>query len=252
MTILRWAFSPADILEDPLTLSVDGTSVSTGSGVATATLRRSDFLADIAVRHRIEEALRAQLDAAGLVEGVRVELQYDGREDLDVDGRRHVFIEIRTGAVVADELRADICATDSDGNIVDTRAARIAAKRRLGDLLARHLPDDAILRAAVASFSRAMAEPNVVLVRLYEVTEAIRKRFGGAAAAARELGVPVGHVRRLGDLANNLPVRQGRHNGKHAEELRDATGEEVREATDIAERLIVAYAEHLDRRHGGA
>jgi len=57
--------------------------------------------------------------------------------------------------------------------------------------------------------------------------------------------------RSLRRIANDLPVRQGRHNGKHAVQLRDATDAELCEATALTERLIRAYAEYLDRRHDG-
>ena len=197
-TALKWVFTPAEILEGPLTLEFEGVSIAVASGVATATLKTEAFVADSAVRFRLEEELRAHLDAAGILEGKAVGLKFGGREDVDPDGRRHTFLEVGAGMVTVTGLRADIQVKNANGNtVVDTRADRIAVKRRLASLLAKHQPIDAVLRATVRSFRQAMSEPDAQLVRLYEVYEGIRHRFGNLTEAASALAFPVADLKRL-------------------------------------------------------
>jgi hypothetical protein len=51
---------------------------------------------------------------------------------------------------------------------------------------------------------------------------------------------------RLGQLCNDEPLRQGRHNGRHVATLRDATDAELVEARGIAQNMIEAYVAHLE------
>jgi hypothetical protein len=50
----------------------------------------------------------------------------------------------------------------------------------------------------------------------------------------------------LGRLCNDEPLRQGRHEGKHFEDLRDATTAELSEAHRIAKNMIDAYLSYLE------
>lgn len=52
--------------------------------------------------------------------------------------------------------------------------------------------------------------------------------------------------RRLGQLCNGEPLRQGRHNGVHGTALRDATDAELVEARSIALEMINAYLQILE------
>ncbi len=52
---------------------------------------------------------------------------------------------------------------------------------------------------------------------------------------------------RFGQLANNEPVRQGRHRGKSAGALRGATETELKEERSTARSLVQGYLEYLEK-----
>jgi hypothetical protein len=85
------------------------------------------------------------------------------------------------------------------------------------------------------------------LAHLYEVLDALAKNFGGKYPACSALGIEEAHWRRLGELANDAPLSQGRHRGWHVGRLQDATSEELNEARAIAKNMIQAYLKYLDR-----
>ncbi len=53
-------------------------------------------------------------------------------------------------------------------------------------------------------------------------------------------------LKRLGQIANNKEIRQGRHRGQTLEELRDVELGEMSEAVKTARCLIEAYLRWLD------
>jgi len=102
---------------------------------------------------------------------------------------------------------------------------------------------------AILKSSRAAAdEPEIELVRLYQIRDALAKHFGGKTEAQKALGISKDDWSRLGDLANDAPLNQGRHRGKKIGELRDATQAELNEARSIAKGMIRAYLKHLQNK----
>ena len=78
-------------------------------------------------------------------------------------------------------------------------------------------------------------------MHLYEVQEAVATKFGGVGAARIALGVSRASWSRLGQLANDEPLKQGRHRGKKVGNLRDATEGELNEARSIARFVVESY-----------
>jgi len=69
--------------------------------------------------------------------------------------------------------------------------------------------------------------------------DALNKKFG--RKAHNKLGITYGEWSRLGTLANDEPLMQGRHRGRHAEKLRNATEAELQEARSVADKMITRY-----------
>lgn len=90
----------------------------------------------------------------------------------------------------------------------------------------------------------SVKDPDNELVHLYEIGDALAKKFGDAVRA--KLGITRAQWSRFGRLANNEPLRQGRHRGKNAGNLRDATEGELQEARGIARTMIEAYLQFLE------
>jgi hypothetical protein len=93
----------------------------------------------------------------------------------------------------------------------------------------------------------SVRDPANAFVHLYEIIEALSKHFVNGAGARKALGVSNNKWRRLRQLANDEPLRQGRHRGKSLGALRDATVKELEEARRIARSLVEGYLEYLEK-----
>ena len=91
-----------------------------------------------------------------------------------------------------------------------------------------------------------MNDANNELVHLYEIRDALSRRFGGESPACQVLHISSTDWSRLGQLANSEPLRQGRHRGKNLGILRNATDAELTEARNIGRQFVEAYLEFLD------
>jgi hypothetical protein len=96
------------------------------------------------------------------------------------------------------------------------------------------------------SYDDAVNDPGNELVHLYEIRDSTAKHFGGESIARNVLNISGSRWSKLGRLANDEPLKQGRHRGKNPGALRDATEEELREARKIARELVVAYLSYLE------
>ena len=89
-------------------------------------------------------------------------------------------------------------------------------------------------------------------MHLFDIVEALRTRFdGGNRDIKNRQGLDTDHytdLNKFGHLANDAPVRQGRHPGKKVGQLRDATEEERKVARQVARQLIFGYLQHIDKK----
>src|SRR5262245_48726103 len=60
-----------------------------------------------------------------------------------------------------------------------------------------------------------------VVLWLYEIRDALKTKFRGKSGAINALRIAESQWNRLGDLANDQPLNQGRHRGLKADRLRD-------------------------------
>lgn len=91
-------------------------------------------------------------------------------------------------------------------------------------------------------YSRAVADPKKELVHLYDVRDALSQHYRNGKSARKVLSISRDDWARLGYLANNAPIRQGRHAGEHHENLRNATDAELAEARNVVKQWITAFA----------
>jgi hypothetical protein len=76
------------------------------------------------------------------------------------------------------------------------------------------------------SYRAAVNDPADEFIHLFEIRDALKKHFGGEHNAKKQLGVSDTRWTRLGKLANNEPVEQGRHRGQHSSRRRPASQKE--------------------------
>jgi len=105
--------------------------------------------------------------------------------------------------------------------------------------LAQHLID---------FYSESIHKTDKILIALYDIYEALIKKFGDAKEIRNNLGVSAKKQKRLRVITNQLPLKQGRHSGKKISELRDVTNLEIEEAREIAKALLLNYLLFLDKK----
>lgn len=238
---LEWTYTPANFFETPFEHAGDGYKLTINDGKAIATLTGS---AGSPLFSRIHDELNAIFLGAQLTNHKPYTLSDYRTIRTRPDGTREIGITV--GSAI--DLRGSFDATvrDAHGNVkVDTRAERIRERKEFALLAAKHRDNPAI-HAILKSYNTAVNDPDNELVHLYEIRDALSKKCGGEKGARTTLGIAKADWKRLGELANDAPIRQGRHRGAKVGQLRDATHAELTEARTIAKNMILAYLNHLE------
>jgi hypothetical protein len=163
---------------------------------------------DPSLRQKLHSALNDRFLGVQLLSHQTYSLSNSSMVRASADGVRGVFIEVPAARLVWTGFAPDILVRDKDGNaVIDTRRERIDKKRTLAELVEKHRSKDVLLDALLSSYQASVKDPDNELVHLYEIREALSKRFGRLADAIRRV---IGNEwSRLGKLANDEPLRQG-------------------------------------------
>lgn len=247
VVVLEWTFSPADYFEVPIEIVRDGYTVTIEQGEVEAKLDPAAYECNPSLRQTLHEELNNRFLGVQLLTHRAYKLSGSSVTRVDPDGRKHVSVEMEPGRVKVTAHPMDFQIKDRDGNITeDSKQDRIEKKKTLADLVSAHCSDDEILASLLRSHDAAVHDPGSEFVHLYEIREALSRKFGGDKETRSVPGISSSDWKRLGQLCNDEPLRQGRHRGKTGSTLRDATQTELAEARDIARRMIEMYLLHLD------
>lgn len=157
------------------------------------------------------------------------------------NGGRDVVIMPGTGQLTITGFAPDMRITSADGTVIrDTRVERLADDSSFVQRLASKAATSPALSRMLESFSRSVDDPDNELVHLYEIRDVAAESFGCDADARNALGISKADWGALGRLANEDPLRQGRHRGRHLQGLRDATHEELQQARTVARKILEA------------
>jgi hypothetical protein len=244
---VEWSFTLPGYFEDQVILKRDGYSIEINSGCITAKMTADFFDSRPGFRDSLTQELNDYFLGAQAIRRQAFDIQGGAIVRKWPDGRRDTTIVVQSAAIKMTAGNSDLVYTDPDSVVHDTRKERIDATNHLGKLSARHADTDQTGRKILDSFDASVRDPENELVHLYEIWEALTQKFGSERNAKRALGVSSGARSKLGQLANNEPLNQGRHRGRHAGSLRDATAEELDEARAIARDMLASYLEYLDR-----
>jgi hypothetical protein len=238
---LEWTFTPEDFFEVPYEHKGERCIFDIKNGKVIA-----DVSALAATEYtNVHDELNGLFLGAQLIEHGSYTLSDFVTVHTRSDGTRNIAVTARLGLVVAVSGKTDFTITDAQGNVKhDSRAERIRDRREIAALAAKHRADP-IAMAILKSYRAAAEEPKIELIRLYEIRDALAKYFGSAHIARKVLGISDKGWRRLGQLADDAPLNQGRHRGKKVGELRDATEAELNEARKIAHAMIRAYLKQI-------
>jgi len=244
--IIKWSYTPPSFFEEPVKLKRDGYVIKIQDGQIEAEMKGSFFDSQEELRDTITKEMENYFLGSQLIRNVAFKISGGTINRYFTDGRKNVTLVIQSGKMEMKVGKVDIIHADANGVVHDSRKDRIANTQRLGELASKHVLTDTTARAILGSSKAAADNPNSELVHLFEVWETLKKLFGGEKNARDTLGISVAKRNRLGTLANDEPLNQGRHRGKHAGKLRNATADELNDARDIAREMIGAYLEHLE------
>jgi hypothetical protein len=244
IVILDWAFTPPSYLEERIQVCRGDYVMTIADGKAEARMDAEVFDRDPLIRKTLHDALNDRLLAAQLVTHQEYTLSKSSMVRIAPDGKRHIFIEPEAAVIRLSTGTPDLILTDADGNVVmDTRRDRIEEKNTIAELIQKHRPTDTLLDALLKSYQASISDPDNELIHLYEIRDALVEKF--RKKARKQLNITDSEWSRFGHLANDEPLRQGRHRGKKAGKLRDATEGELQEARGIARKMIETYLKLL-------
>lgn len=245
---LRWDYTPRSYFEEPVVLEREGYSIEISEGHITAKMTADVFDSQPGLRDSLTRWLIDYFLGAQLIRRQPFEIKEGAIVRLAPDGRKNTIIVVGAAVLNVTAGRVDLVHTDQEGRVRDTRRDRIDTTKTLADASVRHVYSDQTARKILESYDAAVRDPDNELVHLYEIWDALQKRFGDEEAAKDALGISTTARSRLGQLANHEPLNQGRHRGKHAGSLRDATAEELGDARAIAQSMISSFLKYLDKQ----
>ena len=252
IVVLEWTFSPPDYFEDRIDLNRDDYEMVIDRGKVEARIRPEVYDTIPSTRDDLHFALNDRFLGVQLLTHKPYELSKASMYRLHPDGRKDITVFVEPLVVTLSLGAPDIIVKDKDGNVIsDSRKDRIEKKKELADLAETYRRIDPTTASLLKSSQAAVNDPNNELVHLFEIRDAVSKKFGGKSAARDALKISSTQWSRFGHLANDEPLKQGRHRGKSPGTLRDATETELMEARNIARRLVEAYLEYLERMSAG-
>jgi hypothetical protein len=241
-TIIRWTFEPQDFREDSWRSSGGEYEFKPRGGkieieVPTEALDRDPALV---------ECLHREVDARFVAELLVTHRCYrlappSIERMLPGGGRQKPMVPHVVEPEIIMVVGSQVVGKDGLVKPDPLEAARLARINQFTDLFSAVPANDSVGWALIKSYEAAVNEPQNELWRLYEIRDALQAEFRSAASAQNELCIKEADWRRLGKLANDEPLNQGRHRGKTMGHLRDATREELEEARAIAVMMIEAY-----------
>jgi len=245
-TDLEWAYEPADFFEEPWSLDLDLGTLTLDNGTARLRLAAAADPVPLDLRERAHAQVAWVLDARLLLEGRPYSLRGPNITQHEEGGIRHTVALLEGDALKVGLGRVDVVITDAAGEVLrDTKAERLHNDRAFVCTLTRKAAGSPRLTSLLRSYKAAVSDPANALVHLYEIKDALSSTFGGDEAALQALGKPKEEWRELKRLANDEPLQEGRHRGKHTANIRPATPDELVTAKRIARLLIERFAETL-------
>ena len=250
VVILEWNYSPENYFEEDIHVDRDNYKILISAGKVEARINPEYYEKQNNLRNILHERLNDRFLGVQLFSHKIYELSKASMHRLHPDGRKDITLFVESCVMTMSVGNVDLIVKDKEGNIVaDSKRERIDKKKKLAELVEKYSPKDTLVEFLLGSYSTSVTDPENELVHLYEIRDALSKAFSGEALTRKALGLSKSKWSRLGQLANNEPIKQGRHRGQSLGALRDATNDELQEARKIASTFIEAYLEYLDDKN---
>lgn len=250
IVVLEWTFSPPDYFEEVLRVEHEGYTMVIDMGKVEARIDPKTYDKEHNMRDELHKVLNDYFLGVQLLTHKPYELSESSMHRLHPDGRKEITLFVRSVESISLVGSVDLIVKDKDGNVLsDSRRDRIEKKKELAALVEKFRKQDEFVDSVLTFYEAAIKDPKNELVHLFDIWEALVKRFGGENEALTALGISRSKRKILGRLANDEPLLQGRHRGAKVGELRDATEAELEEARGIVRNIIETYLHFLDNQN---
>jgi hypothetical protein len=246
MVILEWTFTPENYFEEDFDLGDEQYILHITKGKVEAHIDPVHYDIEHKTRYDLHQKVEAVFLARNLFIHQTYTLSTSTVYRLYSDGRRDAYAFMEgLQAHATSSATLDIIIIDQDGNVTcDTRRDRIEETNTFVRLVAKH-DNDILLKTLLKSYNLAVKYPENEFIYLYEIRE-ILDNISKNTKTTDFFHISEYDWKRFNDLVNNEPLTQGRHRGKKAPDLRNATREELNEARSISKKFIEAYLNYLE------
>jgi hypothetical protein len=245
-TILEWSYTPTDYFEIPLNISRDDYQISIKDGKIEAKLRNSLYENNTRIKDDIENLLNSRFSSTQLLTHEKYTLFFSGRYRIHPDGRKDIFIMPQSIKIKASVSSPDFVITNKDGTIYDSRKERNDKFAYIANLAEKYGSEDVLVKSLLDFYKAAVEDPENELIHLYEIRDALGLKFNNTKLACKYLSISETKWKALGRLANDEPLKQGRHRGRCYGDFRNASDSELKKAREIARELIINYLKYLE------
>ena len=242
---IQWSFTPANYFEKPLTIRDELYELTIEDGKAIAEI--ADHAGDprLTLKEKIHNKLKARFAGAQLISHRSFQLSEPSLTNISHKGTNVYPETLELTMTMSCEM--DFVHKDKDGNILfDSKSQRMKNKQVVGELAEKYSETNLVVKGLLASYTAAVNDPSNELVHLYEIRDSLPKEFGGKNAAIAALHISNKEWQELGRLANDAPLKQGRHRGNKISRLRNATKEELESARKYASNMLISYLKYLN------
>lgn len=240
-TVLEWTYTPKSLFESPCHFTFAGGQITIADGTIRGEFDDSCYGRGLEFRDEVH----AHVETVFMAQQVQVcenfTLSAASMVREHADGHRDVTGFLEPFHLKMSAGRADFILRNANGEIIqDTKVERLQKQQDFRDRVATLTSSSLVLKRMLQSFRNALIDDDNLLIHLYEVREALTSEYGGDIKVRKALSVSSVDWSRFGQLANNEPIQEGRHRGKHTG-LRLATKAETEWALSFAQRLIEEY-----------
>ena len=243
--VFEWSYTPKNFLEADHKLDFNGIEIHLSNGQISVIIEEKTLINAPHFVTDVEQAIMNFLNGVSIQSHSSFEISRKPTKYYNEDGsiNKQVAIGGSTSYVMVGG-QVDFKVLDKHGNVKrDSKKERIEVKKLWG-LLTSNVDGDN--QKLINSYLNAIEDKKNELIHLYEIRDFVAKKLGGAKKAREILSVPKKDWDLLGDIANNRPIFEGRHRGKHAEQLRKATREELNSARKITKKILWNYLKHCN------
>lgn len=254
---LAWRYSPPEILGDAFHHTTDDYTFTILDGAATVEVDGAIFDKDPKFQANASEILTGILDGPALSQRIAIQISAPSMTRKQADGSQILYVDLDMGSIgvsVSEHLtilRNGVPIYDSESERLtkeSSAASKVTSESRiLGARISKH-HNDPLLTQLVMSYKASIANPENEFLRLYEIRDALGKRFGGEAKVCAALNVSGRGWGRFGTICNDGTISQGRHCGTSGSSaaIRSATSEEFQQVRNFALEMLRGYLTYLD------